>query len=139
MRALPLFLALATSAASAQPPSELAPGVHAAFLQEGTVLLLTHEGLPEHAPTRVSAGYYLSLTGHERLAGAMAQCQADAQAERARAEALQVGMTMAPPRNPDALSAGAAVLIGVLVLAAGAAGYSLGRGSPPQAETERAR
>jgi len=137
MRALTLLLVLATSSALADAPRygqdhiaprEIAPGVQASFLQEGTVLLLDVHGLPAHAPTRVAAGYYVSLTGYERLANSMAQCQADAQAERARAEALQASMALVPTRRSTTIGTGAVVLVGVaLVLAGGVAGYSLGR------------
>ncbi|HEX8702674.1 MAG TPA: hypothetical protein VF815_27820 [Myxococcaceae bacterium] len=92
--------------------------------QGHTTLLLDVQGLPEHAPTWVVAGYYVSLTGYERLANSMAQCQADAQAERARAEALQASMALVPTRRSTTIGTGAVVLVGVaLVLAGGVAGY----------------
>jgi hypothetical protein len=128
MRALCLLLVLATSSARAEPPRELASSVHASFLQEGTMLLLAADGMPEHAPTRVGAGYYLTLTGYERLSSAMAQCQADTQAERARAEALQASIALVPARSSSTFSTGTVALVAVaLVLAGGVAGYTLGR------------
>jgi len=69
----------------------------------------------------------VSLTGYERLSGALSQCQADAQAERARAEARQATLGLVPQRRVDRVSTGAVVLVAVtLVLAGGFAGYSLG-------------
>jgi hypothetical protein len=85
-----LFLARAL----VEPSRERAPRVHAVSLQEATALLLGTDGQVDMVPTRLPAGYWYSVAGHERLTLAFAQVQADKLTAEARAEALQQALTL---------------------------------------------
>jgi hypothetical protein len=130
VRLLTLLFALAASTALAAP-RELAPGVQMVAVQEGTVLVLTATGLPEDAPTRVPAGYWVSLIGYDRLQAAMSQHQADRMAAQARADAC-LAVAALHHEAPSTISASVVVAGAVtLVLLGGAAGFILARHARP--------
>jgi len=128
MRALFLILALSAATALAEPARELPETTGAVKLQEGTVYLLSEDGQVDTVPTRLPAGWWYSVAGHQRLTLAVAQVQADRSAADARAEALQQALQLRSSAPTTRVSTTAVVGLAVLlVLAGGVAGYALAR------------
>jgi hypothetical protein len=121
-------IALYATCARAEAASELAPGAGAVHVQEGQALLLTASGEVELLPTRLPAGVFYTLPGHQRLTAAFSQLQADKLAAQARADALEQALALrtAPPTSRVGTGAVVAVAV-VLLLAGGVAGYALSR------------
>lgn len=125
--ALAALLSVFFMGASEAESRELAPGVHMVPIQSGEVLVLTPTGLPEDAPTQVPAGYWVSLTGYERLQATMSQYHVDRVSAQTRADAC---MSVAALHHDPSTSLSAPLVVGgivVIAIMAGVAGYALAK------------
>lgn len=80
------------------PTAELAPGVQMLPIQDGTARVMSEDGGVSATFTALPAGYWLSMTGYERLQVRMATQESASRVERARADTcIAVATALRPP------------------------------------------